>query len=398
MKILVLTSCYLPAIGGAETGLFELYRLLSMKHEVLMVTRHMESGESMEGELDPYYHCDRIHVKRYPRIEPKEWARSLRWLPGVPMFALAAGFYGMRFQPDLIHLHFISTCIGAWSVLRHISSAPMVVSLVGRADVLDAANPYYASRREAIERALGQAARVVHLTDYMVGDRRKDPRYVRIPYGVNFVVPTAAEVDGFRARMGISPGQQVLLCLARFENRTKRQNLLVSALGPLLRKRPNTVLLLVGEGPDREALAAQVRREGLADQVLTPGFILEKDIPACLYSGTVFVFAALAETFGIVLAQAMAAGLPIVAMNCSCIGEVVRHGECGRIVPDQDQEAMRTAVEELLDDETLRRNMGERGRERARTEFGWDSIATRHDLLFQEVVAVANYRRWEKTS
>ena len=220
----------------------------------------------------------------------------------------------------------------------------------------------------------------------MVGNRSHDPRYVNIPYGVNPVEATPEEVFSFRSRMGIPHAAKVLVCLSRFENRTKRLNLLLEALEPILKENPDVVLLLVGEGPDREQSTAWVRSRGLSRQILMPGFIMERDIPACLHAGTLFVFASALETFGVVLVQAMAAGLPIVAMDSSCIGEVVRHGECGLVVPDRDLKAMRDAIVRLLGDEGLRRRMAECGRERARTTFDWDFIAARHEQVFQEVV------------
>lgn len=386
MNILVLTPCYLPVIGGAETGLFEIYRRLSRRHNVHLITRHVKAEEFPEGDADPYYRCDRIHVIRYHRIEPGEWNPGFRFLSGIPMFAATAGIHALGFKPDIVHAHFISTCTGALSVLRRISKAPAVVSLVGRIDVLDETNPVYRQGRSAIDFALSRAARVIHLTDYMVGVRTQDSRYVKIPYGVNFVSTTREEIAAFRARVGIPPGAKVLLSLSRFENRTKRQDVIVDALIPLLRRHPDTVLLLAGEGPDRAQTMALVRELGLSNQILTPGFIPERDIPACLGAGTVFLFASKLETFGIVLAQAMAAGLPIVAMDSSCIAEVVRHGEFGWMVPDLNKDAMRAAAERLLNDEDLRNQMAARGRARAQTEFDWDAIASRHEQLFQSIV------------
>jgi hypothetical protein len=90
---------------------------------------------------------------------------------------------------------------------------------------------------------------VVHLTDYMVGDRRKDPASAD-PYGVNLVVPHGGGSDGFPARMGIFPGQQVLLCLARFENRTKRQNRW-SVPWAAAAETSESGPVVGGEGPDR---------------------------------------------------------------------------------------------------------------------------------------------------
>lgn len=387
MKILVLTPCYLPVIGGAETGLFELYRRLADRHEVHVVTRRVKAEEGSEGDLDPYYQCDRIRVIRYSQLEPASWGRGFRGLPGIPMFAATAALHAAAFRPDMIHAHFIATCTSALSALRYTSRAPAVISLVGRADILDEANPYYARKPRQIDAALGRAARIIHLTDYMLGGHARDARYVKIPYGVNPAAASPAAVAAFRARLGLAAQATVLVSLSRFENRTKRQRLMVESLAPLLRNRPQTVLVLAGEGPDRVATAAWIKEQGLERQVLTPGFIPECDIPACLACGSIFVFASKLETFGIVLAQAMQAGLPIVAMDSSCLAEVVRHGECGLIVPDQDQVGFCSAVGRLLDDANLRTQMGATGRIRAQTEFDWDAIAGAHERIFTDVLS-----------
>jgi glycosyltransferase involved in cell wall biosynthesis len=134
------------------------------------------------------------------------------------------------------------------------------------------------------------------------------------------------------------------------------------------------VLLILGDGPERDRLEQLGSELGLGGSLLLPG--RAGDVTAWLKRAELLVHPARWEGFGLVLLEAMLAGLPVVACRVSAIPEVVADGESGLLVPPDDPEALAAALERVLADTSLARRLGEGGRERARTEFSVERMAS----------------------
>jgi starch synthase len=99
-----------------------------------------------------------------------------------------------------------------------------------------------------------------------------------------------------------------------------------------------------------------------------------------------FVLPTRRESFGLVLAEAMAAGLPIVSTRVGAVPEVVRDGETGVLIPPDDPEACARAINSLLDDTVRMKEMGRKGRERAMQFFTWEKVAERVAQCYEEIL------------
>ena len=126
-------------------------------------------------------------------------------------------------------------------------------------------------------------------------------------------------------------------------------------------------LLIVGDGPLRPGVELMAGRNGLADRVVMLG--ARGDVPALLRGADVFVLSSRWEGLPIVVIEAMLSGLPVVATDVGGVREVVVEGETGFLVPPQDPSALASALERLLGDAELRRQMGAAGRKRALAHF-----------------------------
>jgi glycosyltransferase involved in cell wall biosynthesis len=115
-------------------------------------------------------------------------------------------------------------------------------------------------------------------------------------------------------------------------------------------------LVIVGEGEDRPALEKLVRELGLGGRVSLPGWVA--DVGAVFRSANLFVFPSYSEGFALVLAEAMAYGLPCISYDCK-VGpaEIIRHGIDGELVPDQDAAAFKAAMLRLAGNEPERRRL-----------------------------------------
>jgi glycosyltransferase involved in cell wall biosynthesis len=161
--------------------------------------------------------------------------------------------------------------------------------------------------------------------------------------------------------------------------RQKGFDRLIRAVAEL--KRPEVRLVLVGEGPDRAALAAQAREQGVA--LIMPGFVREP--VHWLGAADLFVLSSRWEGFGHVIVEAMAAGAPVVAFDCPHgPRDIVRDRETGLLVADGDETALTKAMAELLDDRGLARRLSETAAKDA-ARFSSARIAGQYLKLFSSL-------------
>jgi glycosyltransferase involved in cell wall biosynthesis/uncharacterized membrane protein len=138
--------------------------------------------------------------------------------------------------------------------------------------------------------------------------------------------------------------------------------------------------IFVGEGPDRRAVANEIRRLGLAPSVALVG--ARSDVPELLAEADVFVLSSRSEGLPMSVLEAMAAGLPVVATDVGGVSELVLDGETGLLVPPGDATALATALERLLRDEDLRRRMAASARARVEREFDLTTFQKAHVELY----------------
>ena len=149
---------------------------------------------------------------------------------------------------------------------------------------------------------------------------------------------------------------------------------------------PLPTLVIVGEGSEErrreiEALAGACPK----GRVILAGF--RQDVEACFAGFDIFVHGARAEAFGLVLAEAAAAGLPVVATTVGGVPDIVRAGETGVLVPPEDPSALARAIVALVREPELRTRLGKRAREVAATEYSLELFGERYAALYADVRA-----------
>ncbi|MCD4699638.1 MAG: glycosyltransferase family 4 protein [Phycisphaerae bacterium] len=147
---------------------------------------------------------------------------------------------------------------------------------------------------------------------------------------------------------------------------------LLSATSQLVGLRGDFHLVLVGRGTDSPEMTGRIARAGLKDFVTPAG--VRHDVPAILAAADVCILSTHVETFGVAVLEGMAASVPVVASDVESLTEVFTHEAEGLKVPPGDSDALAGAIGRLLDDETLRRQMGHAGKKRAE-EFSSERMA-----------------------
>ena len=170
-------------------------------------------------------------------------------------------------------------------------------------------------------------------------------------------------------------GTRLVLALGRL-HRNKAFDMLIRAM----RQVPDAVLVIAGEGPEREALEDLARREGVASRVRLPGWSNE---PATLLAAAdLLVCPSRHEPLGNVIIEAFSARLPVVAAAAQGPVELITSGRDGILVPLEDAQALAAAIGAVLQDASLARRLGEAGRVRYEAEFAEAPVLARwHGFL-----------------
>jgi glycosyltransferase involved in cell wall biosynthesis len=187
-----------------------------------------------------------------------------------------------------------------------------------------------------------------------------------------------------RRELGLEPEGEVIGTLGRLEPQKGVEHLL-RAMVRVLDARPAARLVIVGDGPLRAELEALAARLGIARAVRFAGW--RTDVPEVLSALDLFCLASLWESFGIVLAEAMLASLPIVATRVDGIPEVVCDGETGFLVAPGSDAELAERILALLADAPLRRALGEAGRARALERFSVRRMVAEYEGFFRRLAA-----------
>ena len=145
--------------------------------------------------------------------------------------------------------------------------------------------------------------------------------------------------------------------------------------------------LIVGDGPDRDEVAAEIQRLGLEGRVQLAGE--RTDVPTLLADSDIFVLSSRSEGLPVSVLEAMAAELPVVASDVGGLAELVLDGETGLLVPSGDPAALAEAVGRLLDDHELRKKLGAAGRARAEASFDLAEFRRAHVELYHRQLRLA---------
>ncbi|EFL26803.1 glycosyl transferase [Streptomyces himastatinicus ATCC 53653] len=208
-------------------------------------------------------------------------------------------------------------------------------------------------------------------------------RMVQLPPGVDEkTFHPGSGGDEIRARLGLAE-RPVVVCVSRLVPR-KGQDTLIEAMPHILKRVPAAVLLIVGGGPYEKDLRRLAETTGVAESVRFTGPVPWEELPAHYGAGDVFAMPCRTrrggldvEGLGIVYLEASATGLPVVAGDSGGAPDAVLEGETGWVVPGGSAEQSAERIVALLEDEALRRRMGERGRAWVEERWRWDLLADR---------------------
>jgi len=229
--------------------------------------------------------------------------------------------------------------------------------------------------------------RIITVSDYVKKQllaKRVPASHIETVYSPIALLPMP-ESSTLRTELGLSDSDIVVGCVAVMRT-NKGHDILLEAITPLLKSRPNLHLVLVGGGsPIYERVVQKVAALGIKNQTHMLG--MRKDVPNLLFGMDLFCLATKEEASGTVFVEAAAYGLASVSTNVGGVGEMLLDGVTGLLVPKDDMLGLRRALTRLIDDPALRKKLGQAGCDRVRTEGMFDT-----QTLSRNTERI--YRRW----
>ena len=258
--------------------------------------------------------------------------------------------------------------MGIPSIVRYANDRPLTGWIYDRA-IFGWLPSLHVANSDATRRTLLKSAPWLGAERVIVIHNGVDPRPIDSAPSVDLGLPAGAIAIGFTGRLETRKGLLDLM----------------QAWPRVVAKVPDAHLVIVGRGPDE-----QRARDIIGDSPRVHWLGYRTDVAGILKALHIAVVPSHWEGFGLVAAEAMLAGLPVVAANASSLPEIVVNGEHGRLVPPRDPDALASALIELAGNPRLGREMGARGRESVLAKFGVDRMVD----AFEEVLAgVAAGRR-----
>lgn len=403
MKIAMISEHASPlaALGGVDAGGQNVHvaalsdALAKRGHHVTVYTRR--DATELPSRVRVGRRLEVVHVDAGPaRHVPKD-----ELLPY--MGELADGVardWGQR-PPDVVHGHFWMSGLAALDAARRPDAGyrvPMVQTFHALGTVKrrhQGAEDTSPTERRWLEPGVGRSADRIIAT---CSDEVFELKAMGIATGKISIAPCGVDLGFFSAEGPVAARQRKhrILSVGRLVPR-KGVDLVIRAL-PYLREAgfDDVELLIVGGGGDSGALHTdpEVRRLldlaaelGVSDQVSLQGQVSRAEMPGIFRSADAVVCAPWYEPFGIVPLEAMACGVPVVAAAVGGLRDTVVDRATGLHVPPRDPEAIASALAMLLENPTLRAELGQAGQQRARTRYSWERVAAETEKAYQLAVA-----------
>ena len=375
MNIAHFTNTYKPNINGVS-------RSVSTFREALTRLGHQVFVFAPGGGK---YKDDEPFIFRYPAFEIPQFNYSI----SIPV-STHVNWVLPRLKPDVIHSnHPILLGDIAASRAKKLS-IPLVFTFHTRYTEYSHYVPLQQAFVkgvivEGLARYLRRCQHIVTPSDSirrMLAEHGVTERVTTIPTGIDIQPYIEAHGRAVRAKYELGENK-VLVSMGRLA-KEKNWETLIKACALLMRGRTDVRLLLIGDGPQRGELEKFTSDLGIEDSVTFAGRVPFDAVPGHLKTGDLFCFASVTETQGLATMEAMAAGLPVVAVEATGTSDVVDDAVDG-LLTDNDSHALAEAIRRVLDKRQLRETLLENARVKVR-QFDMMIQAQKLSEVYQQAI------------
>ncbi len=352
MRIGFFTDTYLPVVHGVGVSIETSRKALEkMGHQVFIY-----------APKSPGYKDKNPNVFRFKSvrvIKKPEMRYAFNFLPVGRNFRKIS-----HFKLDVVHAH---TPFGLGLLAKYISERQLIPLIYTH----HTHYPEYAKFYLKEEVLLPYLAKVYstwfsNISDAVIAPSFKIEKLL-LSYGVKkktsiHVLPTGIDLkifkkslksgEALRKKLKISPEAKVLISVGRI-GEEKNVEFLIKGFAEVLKKRKDILLLMVGDGPFLKELKKTAQNLKIAQSIMFTGKVPRQKIPAFYQSADVFLFASLTDTQGIVILEALACGLPVIALKDDAFADVIVNNKNGFLVKQHSPKLFAQKIITLLDNLSL---------------------------------------------
>lgn len=378
MKLKIGITCY-PSVGGSGVVGTELGKLLAERgHEIHFIT----SGLPFRlNKIYPNIYFHEVTVNQYSVFQYPPYDLAL---------ASKMAEVAEREKLDILHVHYaIPHAICAYLAKQMIGEKVKIVTTLHGTDItVLGSDP---SLNNLIRFGIQQSDAVTAVSHSLIEETYELVRPQKeIQTVYNFIderVYFKHDMSQFKKEYGIDEEEKVCIHISNFRKVKRAQDVVQSFA--LIVKQVNAKLLLVGDGPELCTIVQLVKKLGIEDCVLFLG--KQDNVAELLAMSDLMLLLSEKESFGLVLLEAMACGVPCIGTNAGGIPEVIQHGETGYICEIGDIKAVAKQAMILLQDEVLHKKMAERSIEVVQEQFRSEKIVSQYEQIYYEILKDETY-------
>lgn len=350
MHIAFFTNSYHPMVSGVVRSVSTFRKALAEQgHNVFVFAQSADDYTDTE----PF-------IFRYPSI-------TVPWPEDIPALIPISSFIDQvlpSLKPEVIHTHHPILVGQAAASKAYELNIPLVFTYHTQYTVFRQYIPLLQEGaldfiKDAVENILGDFMQKCHhvivptnsMRDKIIQKYGLSDRVTVITTGIDLRQYQQADGQSVRKKHGWEDSH-ILISAGRLA-REKNWGTLLDAGAKAINAHQDLRIVLVGDGPDREKLQKRARKLGIENQVEFVGKVAPDVVPSYLKAADIFGFPSTTETQGLVTVEALAAGLPIAAVDATGTHDIVTHGQEG-FLTENNSDALANAIIKLLDDRQLR--------------------------------------------
>ncbi|GHH98206.1 N-acetyl-alpha-D-glucosaminyl L-malate synthase BshA [Neobacillus kokaensis] len=366
-------TCY-PTVGGSGVVATELGKMLAEKgHEIHFIS------SSIPFRLNKIYHNIYYH-----QVDVNQYS-VFQYPPYDIALASKMAEIANREKLDVIHVHYaIPHAVCAILAKQMAGRDLKIVTTLHGTDITVLG--YDPSLTDAIKFGIEKSDVVTAVSNALVNQTHElihPDKHIETVY--NFIddrIYKKTNTGHLREEFGIQEDEKVIIHVSNFRT-VKRVQDVVKAFAKVSAIMP-AKLLLVGDGPEMTIICRLVRELALEDQVI---FLGKQENLEELYSiSDLMLLLSEKESFGLVVLEAMACGVPCIGTNIGGIPEVIDHGVTGYICEVGDIEEIASKAIKLLEDSVLHQHFSDKSLELVKTKFKSDEIVKQYERIYYRLV------------
>ncbi len=352
MRILLATNGFLPEIGGIQAYCYELTKNLTSLGEEVTV---LAPGVERDSEFDRKQNFKIVRTKK------------------IAISRLAFFSILKREKIEKVLIAHGSHYVRLASLSNLLFKIPYNI-IIYLEEILPP------ERRKIIQKSFKRADRIITACHFA------KEKLAEIGISEEKIVVVHPGVNPVKFNPGLDPfpimerhhleDKKVILTISRLDNH-KGHDKVLKTLPQVLKKIPNLVYLIVGEGEEKETLRKIVKNLKLEEKVIFTGKVNEKELPLYYTACDVFIMLSSMEGFGIVYSEANACGKPVIGGRIGGTSDAIIDGETGLLIDSFDINQIAEVLIKLLTNPGLARKLGKQGRWRVERELNWERIAQR---------------------